>query len=46
MGKEEDNYDMDMLTNFRVSRFQESIDENPYCKPPFPIIRTHALSGA
>ncbi|KAF1990311.1 Cloroperoxidase [Aulographum hederae CBS 113979] len=30
LGKAEDNYDLDLLTNYRVTRFQESIDNNPY----------------
>lgn len=28
--EETSNYDLDVLTNWRVTRFQQSIDENPY----------------
>ncbi|GAB7349625.1 hypothetical protein MBLNU459_g0307t1 [Dothideomycetes sp. NU459] len=30
LGKAEDNYDLDILTDFRATRFQQSIDNNPY----------------
>lgn len=36
LGKADDNYDLDLLTNFRATRFQQSIDNNPYFfYPPF-----------
>lgn len=31
LGKKDDNYDLDLLTDYRHTRFQECIDENPYC---------------
>ncbi|KAF2228837.1 Cloroperoxidase [Viridothelium virens] len=30
LGKAADNYDLDLLTDYRATRFQESIDNNPY----------------
>lgn len=30
MGAAADNYDLQLLTNFRAARFQQSIDQNPY----------------
>jgi len=30
LGKADDNYDLDLLTNFRATRFQQSIENNPY----------------
>lgn len=30
LGKADDNYDLDTLTAYRVTRFQESVSENPY----------------
>ncbi|KAL9082865.1 MAG: hypothetical protein Q9165_008750 [Trypethelium subeluteriae] len=30
LGKADDNYDLQLLTDYRATRFQESIDNNPY----------------
>lgn len=30
LGMADDNYDLDLLTNYRVTRFQQSVSENPY----------------
>jgi len=30
LGKARDTYDLDLLTAFRATRFQQSIDNNPY----------------
>lgn len=30
LGKEKDNYDLQLLTDYRATRFQDSIDNNPY----------------
>lgn len=30
LGKADDNYDLQLLTDYRATRFQESVDKNPY----------------